>query len=201
MIVIVLTAMFCTHALHKWSDYSEMYKSQIKSLNEQIEGLKDDKEQCRRNLDSQMVKLKDELKRKEEHNKELTTTNSQLSYNAQMMRDDCKAELNHCRQLYQTEKEDKENKNDQLHSKILEVTRCEDQLQICRVYQLQQCQDQVQKMELDVSNDNELLIELRRCQTKARHVTIDLGDCKSDYKVCSDKLDNYKHERCLGFRI
>lgn len=95
MIFIVLTAVVCTHTLHKWSDYSEMYKSEIKSLKKQIEGLKDDKEQFRRNLDSQMVKLKDELNRKEERNKELTVTISQLSYNAQIMCDKCKAELNH----------------------------------------------------------------------------------------------------------
>ena len=200
MIFIVLTAVVCTHTLHKWSDYSEMYKSEIKSLKKQIEDLKDDKEQCRRNLDSQMVKLKDELNRNEESNKELTVTISQLSYNAQIMCDDCKAELNHCHQLYQTEKEDKENKNDQLHSKILEVTRCENQLHICRVYQLQQCQDMVKQMVLDVSNDKELLIELIRCQTKASHVTSDLGVCKDAYKECNDQLDNYKRERCMGFR-
>ena len=150
-----------------------MYKSDIKRLEEEIKRLEYDKEQCRRDLDSQIDKLKADLKGKEERNRELTITNSELSYNVQMMHDDCKAK----------------------------VTTCEDQLQMCRVYQLQLCQDIVKQLVLDVSNDKELLIELTRCQTKASYVTSDLGVCKDDYKVCSDKLDNYKHERCMGFRV
>lgn len=198
-------------------DISEIEKLKLKNTL-----LKEDKQQFKVDCESRIKKLKTDLHEVEKENTELSIMNPQW-LNTVMNYNTCQAQQEYFRQQYETEKKDKEmyrNRVDnmteemnqlrlkqlhQLHSKIQDLTTCENNKRICEEFHLKQCTETVTQLNInDKECENNLkndLVKLAQCEMDGIYTTNELGTCQRDYKECSDELDKYKNQSCYGVRI
>ena len=192
---------------------------EIKKLKGKIAFLEEEKEQLRVESESQIDQLEINL---QNVNTELNIIHPQWS-NTIMNYNTCLVQQEYFRQQYETEKNEKEmyrnrvdnmteemywlrlEHRDQLHSKIQDLTTCENNIRICEDFHLKHCTETVTQLNINYEECKENLkkhfIELTKCKIHGTYTTSDFSTCQHDYKECSDELDKYKHQRCYGFRM
>ena len=198
-------------------DISEITKLKRKSIS-----LEEDKQQFKVDCESRIKKLKTDLHEVEKVNTELNIINPQWS-NTIMSYNTCLDQQQYFRQQYETEKKEKEmyrnrvdnmkdeiyqlnlDCRDQLHSKIQDVTRCENKIQTCEEFHLKHCTETVAQLNINDKECKEILkedlVKLAQCEMDGSYITNELGTCRRNYKECSDELDKYKNQSCYGVRI
>lgn len=191
----------------------------IKKLKDDIAFLEQENEQLRVDCKSQIDQLEINLRNM---NTELSIINPQLS-NTNMNYNTCRAQQEYFRQQYETEKKEKEmyrnrvdnmteemhllrlEHRDQLHSKIQDLTTCENHIRICEDFHLKHCTETVTQLNINDEECKEDLkkysVKLAHCEMKGRYAASDLSRCQRDYKECSDELDKYKKRTCFGLHI
>ena len=189
----------------------------IKKLNDKIAFLEQENEQLRIDCKSQIDQLEMNL---QNVNTELSIINPQLS-NTNMNYNTCQAQQEYFRHQYETEKKEKEmyrNRVDnmteemyllrlehlhQLHSKIQDLTTCENKIRICEDFHLKYCTETVAQLNINDEECKENLkkysVKLAQCEMKGSYAASDLSRCQRDYKECSDELKKSKKRTLFGF--
>ena len=133
----------------------------------------------------------------------------------------CQAQQEYARQRYEIEKNEKKmysNRVDnmteemyllrlehlhQLHSKIQDLTTCENNIRICQDFHLKYCTETVTQLNINDEECKENLkkysVKLAQCEMKGNYAASDLSRCQRDYKECSDDLKKSKKRTLFGF--
>ena len=150
------------------------------------------------------------------HLKHCTETVTQLNITYKECEENyntCLVQQEYFRQQYETEKKEKEmysnrvdnmteemyrlrlEHRDQLHSKIQDLTTCENNIRICEDldFHLKHCTETVTRLTINDEECKENLkkysVKLAQCEMKGSYAASDLSMCQRDYKECSDELD------------
>ena len=91
----------------------------------------------------------------------------------------------------------------QLHSKIQDLTTCENKIRICEDFHLKYCTETVAQLNINDEECKENLkkysVKLAQCEMKGSYAASDLSRCQRDYKECSDEQKKSKKRTLFGF--
>ena len=202
----------------------EMYRNRVDNMTEEMNRLRLEHRDQLHSKIQRLTTCENNIRICEDfHLKHCTETVTRLTINYKECEENyntCLVQQEYLRQQYETEKKEKEmysnnmteevyrlrlEHHDQLHSKIQDLTRCENNIRICEDFHLKHCTEIVTQLNINDEECKERLkkysVKLAQCEMNGNYTASDLSRCQRNYNECSDELDKYKRQRCYGFRM